>query len=283
MKSNNLDIERKKIVKFDSQTAKVLPISTDRKRTKGWEVERTINNLKIKIKAYESLNAYDLISLFQMLDDYQHNKEKWIFQGTIKLEDETERILMKREFLLKDLCNEREISSNKNNRATIAKSFERWYRAELLYYYDDEEPINTRYIFEFKIDKDINKLIIVANANFLDFCLKSGMAMNWGRLLKYGKNYYGLQLDIYLQFNAIKIGKKNKKYAYPNVIREETLFLHTGIENEVKKLKHKREKLKQAFKKFKEITGIDYIYDKKERKWIKKSYLEKIKRENKQA
>ena len=83
--------------------------------------------------------------------------------------------------------------------------------------------------------------------------------------------------------NYEKYFSHNRKYVYPNIIKEGTLFLHTGIEHEVKELKHKREKLKQAFKKFKEITGIEYIYDKKERKWIKKSYLEKIKKENKQA
>jgi len=278
---NSNKIQKKGIIKFDPDTAKTLPISTNRKRKIGWVVERVSNDLTLTIKAFESLNAYDLIALFQMLDDYSKNYEKWEFQGVMQIDQESKRILKKRTFFLKDLCKQRGISSNKNNRKSIAESFKRWYQAELIYKYKEEAPIFTRYVFEFKVDENYEIIDIVANINFLDLCLESGMAMNWGRLSKYGKSYYGLQLDIYMQFRAIAYGKKTKKYKYPDVIKEETLFNHLGINDEIKDIKHKREKVKQAFKKFEEVTGQKYIYNKSERKWIKESYLKYIQEKNK--
>jgi len=207
MQNSNSIQQRKGIIKFDPDTAKTLPISTNRKRIKFWIVEREYNGLTLSIQAFESLNAYDLIALFQMLDDYSKNNEKWEYQGTMQINNEIKRILKKRNFDLKELCKQRKISTNKNNRKSISESFERWYKAELIYKYKEENPteIHTRYIFEYEVDKNFEKMTIVANTNFLDFCLKNGMAMNWERLIKYGKSYYGLQLDIYLQFNTIKI------------------------------------------------------------------------------
>ena len=283
MQNSNSIQQRKGIIKFDPDTAKTLPISTNRKRIKFWIVEREYNGLTLSIQAFESLNAYDLIALFQMLDDYSKNNEKWEYQGTMQINNEIKRILKKRNFDLKELCKQRKISTNKNNRKSISESFERWYKAELIYKYKEENPteIHTRYIFEYEVDKNFEKMTIVANTNFLDFCLKNGMAMNWERLIKYGKSYYGLQLDIYLQFNTIKIRKKNTKYAYPNIIKEETLFQHLGINDEIKDIREKRRKVKQAFQKFEEITGQKYIYNKLERKWIKESYFNYLQERNK--
>jgi hypothetical protein len=279
--SNSIQ-QRKGIVKFDPDTAKTLPISTNRKRINFWMVERVYNGLTLSIQAFESLNAYDLIALFQILDDYSKNKEKWEYKGTTSFrDDDFERILMYRKFDLKELCKQREILTKKANRKSIAESFERWYKAEIIYKRKNDVT-KTRYIFEFRVDTNYNYIEIVANANFLDFCLENGMAMNWERLIKYGKNYYALQLDIYLQFRSIQHGKTNKKYKYPDIIKEETLFQHLGINEEIKEIKEKRRKTKQAFKKFEEITGQRYIYNKLERKWIKESYLNYLKEKNKQ-
>jgi len=265
--------QRQGVVKFDPDTAKTLPISTNRKRTKAWSVEREYNGLTLSINASESLNGYDLIALFQMLDDYSKNNEQWTKTGEIQLNQEAKRVLAKRTFDLKELCRQRGILTKKANRKTIAESFRRWYQAELVYNYNDKPPIHTRYIFEYQADKDYKTMSVVTNTNFLNFCLQNGMAMDWGRLTKYGKSYYGLQLDIYLQFRAIRYSNKTKKYAYPNVVKEETLFKHLGINAEVKEIKHKREKVKQAFRKFKEITGVKYSYDPIKRTWIKKGKL----------
>ncbi len=281
MQKKETSKQRKGIVKFDPDTAKTLPISTNRKRKIGWIVERKSNGLTLSIKAIESLNAYDLIALFQMLDDYSKNNEKWEYQGTMQIDNERERILKKRSFDLKELCKQRGILTKKANRKSIAESFKRWYQAELIYKYEGDAPIYTRYIFEFKVDENYEKIDIVANINFLELCLQNGMAMNWERLNKYGKSYYGLQLDIYMQFRAIAYGKKYKKYKYPDILKEETLFNHLGINDEIKDIKHKREKVKQAFQKFEEVTGQKYIYNKSERKWIKESYLKYIQEKNK--
>ncbi len=281
MQNSNI-IQRKGIVKFDPDTAKTLPISTNRKRKIGWIVEREYNGLTLSIQAFESLNAYDLIALFQMLDDYSKNNSFWEYRGITKFgSDDFERKLVYRKFDLKELCKQRDILTKKTNRKSIAESFERWYKAELIYKYDCGETIKTRYIFEFKVDEDYNYIEIVANANFLDFCLQSGMSVNWGRLVKYQKNYYALQLDIYMQFRAIKFGKRKKKYKYPDIIKEETLFKHLGINEEIKDLRGKRRKVKQAFEKFKKITGQRYIYSSEERKWIKESYLNYIQKKDK--
>ena len=274
IENSNKKITKKGIVKFDPDTAKTLPITTGRKRTSGYFVSKKYNNLTIEIKAFESLNGYDLITFFQMLDDYQKNPDKWEYNTSFQLKDENERIVKKRIFKLKNLCKQRQILNKKPNRISIAKSFKRWYQAELIYNYHKENNIlETRYIYEYMVSNDnYDELIIIANCSFLDFCLENGMAMNWERLVKYGKNYYGLELDIYLQFRSIQYGKKTKKYKYPDVIKEQTLFHHIGLNNDVKDIKHKREKLKLAFKKFEEITGIKYILQKdefNEYKWVK--------------
>ena len=281
MQNSNNSIQRKGIIKFDPETAKTLPISANRKRKIGWIAERKYNNLTLSIKAFESLNAYDLIALFQMLDDYSKNNKNWEHRGTTRFgADDYERILVYRKFDIKELCKQRNISTNKNNRKSITESFERWYKTEITYK-RQTYTTKTRYIFELKVNEEYNTIEIIANKNFMDFCLKNGMAMNWERLTKYGKSYYGLQLDIYIQFRAISYGKKNKKYKYPNIIKEETLFKHLGIDEEIKEIKHKREKVKQAFKKFEKITGQKYIYDNLEKKWIKENYLNFIKEKNK--
>jgi len=275
-------IQRKGIIRFDADTAKLLPISADRKRKEGFKETRETNNLSITIKAPESLNYYDLIALFQMLDDYSKNNNKWKFQGKMQIDEESERILKKRIFSLKDLCIQKGLSTHKNNRKSIADSFERWFNATLIYQYEDEDkPIKTRYIYEYEIDeKKYDELTIIANTNFLDMCLRDGMAMNWDRLLKY-KSYYAMGLDIHLQFRAIMYGKKTAKYTYPNIIKEETLFKAAGIDTDVKEIREKRRKLKQAFEKLEKVTGQKYIYDKLERKWIKESYLKFIEEKNK--
>ncbi len=278
---NSNTIQRKGIVKFDPDTAKTLPISTNRKRKKAWIVERKYNKLTLSIQAFESLNAYDLIALFQMLDDYSKNNSSWEYIGTTKFRsDDFERKLVYRKFDLKELCKQRGILTKKTNRKSIAESFERWYKAEIIYKRKNDVT-KTRYIFEFKVDTNYNYIEIIANANFLDFCLQNGMAMNWERLTKYGKNYYALQLDIYMQFRAIKFGKRKNKYKYPDILKEETLFNHLGIDEEIKDTREKRRKVKQAFQKFKEVTGQKYIYDKLERKWIKESYLNYLQEQNK--
>jgi len=265
-------IQKKGMVKFDPDTAKTLPISTLRKRIKGWSVEREYNGLKLSIEAFESLNSYDLITLFQMLDDYSKKRDLWEDKGSMKLSDDEERKLVYRKFNLKELCLQRNILNKKANRKSISDSFKRWYKTEIIYKYPNQ-TLNTRYIFEFKVDDNFNEIEIIANAQFLDFCLQENkMVMNWGRLIEYGKNYYALQLDIYIQFRTIKYGKTKNKYTNPNIIKEETLFNHLGIGEEIKDLKEKRRKSKEAFKKFKEITGIGYIFDNKEEKWIKENY-----------
>ena len=266
-----------KLVKFDPLIIRAFPSSTGRKRIENWSAEREYNGFIIEIKAPVSLNGYDYIAFFQMLYDYSINKNKWKYQGSLRIDDETERILMKRTFDLTKLAEERGLTKNKNNRESISRAFHRWFQAELTYKYKEEQEdieIKTRYIYEYKIDKKKQKITITANTSFFDDCLNGGMLMNWGRLLKYRNNNYALELDIYLQFNSIKYmhGRK-RKYAYPNVVREETLFNSIGLDNEIKYLKHKREKLKKAFQKFEEVTGIKYIYSRLERKWIKESYF----------
>ena len=277
----NSSIQRKGIIKFDSDTARFLPVSASRKRKIGFIEKRESSHISITIKALESLNYYDLIALFQMLDDYSKNNEKWEFKGIMQIDDESQRILKKREFDLKKLCRQRGILTKKNNRKSIAESFKRWYQAELIYQYTFENEIHTRYIFEYKVDENLEKMTIIANTNFLDMCLENGMAMNWERLIKYRKNYYAIALDIYMQFRAIKFGKRKKKYKYPDILKEETLFKHLGINEEIKDLREKRRKVKQAFEKFKEITGQRYIYSSEERKWIKESYLKYIQKKDK--
>ena len=276
---------REGIIKFDPLSAKLLPISANRKRKKGWEVYRVYQDKIVKIKAFESLNGYDFVTLFQLIDDYIQNNEEW------QVENEKSKFI-KRRLNLKDLCKQRGILTKKANRKTIADSIDRWYKAEILYTSKKKMKVpkeerkkypifKTRYIFEFGCDENFEEAEITANKDFIEFCIRAGMAMNWRRLVNYGKNYYAIQLDIYLQFSSILYNKKHKKYKYPDIVREETLFLSLGVNEDVKELRHKREKVKQAFKAFEKETGVKYIYDKKERKWIKESYLKYLQEKNK--
>ena len=277
---NNIKKTRQGIIRFDSVTAKLLPVSMGRKRYNNFVANKIWKDFEIEITANESLNGYDMITLFMLIDDYQQNLSKWTKAGNID-----GRPILKRTLDLKELCYIKNIKTDKNNRKTIYKAIRRWYEAEITYKFKNNTEQNSRYIFELKVDKNTyNKIEINVNQKFMDFCIKNGMTMNWKRLLNYKQNYYAMNLDIFLQFNTKPV--KNKYY-YKDVFLEETLFNHIGLSDDVKDIKHKREKLKRAFDEIYKKLKVKYVFvagkGTEENKWCKESYLKYIENKSKKA
>lgn len=260
--------------RIDADTIHTLPLSSSRQRTKNYLSSRRFGDLAMTMKAPESLNAYDLITLGQLLQHYQESPDKWEDAGEMKIDDTgAVRHLIRTNLDLAKMAKQRGLSSHKHNRKTIFESIYRWFQAELLYKYDGESVIRTRYIFEFteKIDEEgrFRDVKIIANQNFFDLCLHEGLVFNWRRLASYGEKFYSVQLDAYLQANKIKI---NGGYAYRNVLREETLFKALGLNNTNMKEWDKREKLKSAFNTIEKAGLPRYLYDRENRRWVRSSH-----------
>jgi len=261
--------------RIDADAIHTLPLAASRQRIPMYENSRKFGDLTMTMKAVESLNAYDLITLGQLLQDYQESPESWSDAGVMRIDDSgAERTLIYKKLDLAQMAKEKGLSSHKHNRQTIFESISRWYRAELMYQYDNESVIHTRYVFEFKENVDAEGMCrevdIVVNQNFFDLCLKEGLVFNWRRLVGYGDKFYAVQIDAYLQSNKVKI--KNG-YAYRSTIKEETLFKVLGLDKTHMKQYTKRAKIKRAFAAIEKAGLPKYLLDAENKRWVRESAI----------
>ena len=275
MKNQKDNCYKNEHCRIDADTIHTLPLTSSRQRIPLYENSRKFGDLTMTMKAVESLNAYDLITLGQLLQDYQENPTSWGDAGVMRIDDSgAERNLIYKKLDLGQMAKDKGLSSHKHNRQTIFDSITRWYRAELMYQYDNESVMHTRYVFEFKEDVDAEgtcrEVDIVVNQNFFDLCLKQGLIFNWRRLVGYGDKFYAVQLDAYLQSNKVKT---ERGYAYRSTIKEETLFKALGLDRTHMKQFTKRAKLKGAFKIIEEAGLPKFLLDIKNKRWVRESVI----------
>lgn len=251
-------IDNKENSKIDSFLIHSMPFLPTWSRKKDFEIVRNWGKQFIKITAPETLNAYDLISLLQFLRDFIQNKKNYK-ENKIKI-DEEEKIIYSCKLDLEQFCKERNLSNNKNNRATIYNSFVIIFnmKAEIGATKEFKNKNITRFIYEIKNkDEEYKRITLLVNKTFFDFCLKKGLMINLDKLINYQKNYYAVLLDAFLQSTNFE------KYD------EELLFEKIGFNETKLKYKTKKDTLKKTFNLINsEIKK--YQYDKKLKKWIKK-------------
>lgn len=261
-------------VKMNDKTLHFLPFVPSWKRKRDFEIVRKWGDVVLTLTAPETMNVTELITLSQMLQDYQSNPSEWIDGGNI---DGTQ--VLKRTLDLSKLVKAKGLMNKLPNRRTVYKSIYRWYQAELLYTSNtDNWERHTRYIYEMKTSdkKSLKDVTVLVNKDFLEFCIQNGLMFNWGRLLQYGNNAYAQLLDAYIQGTrkAIK-GKKGNTYHYLSVYREERLFQAIGLNDTDLPLKRKREELKMAFETIHKIGELPkYLFDATHKQWQRADYIE---------
>ena len=223
--------------KLHHKIVHALPFVPSRKRQKGFEITRHYGNWSLTLKAWETLNYYDLITLLLMVRKYIERD----FEVKGK-HDGRKLIAMK--FDLTTLTKERELSNQFNNRKTLAKSFLRFKRVDLEFRYPDGSMVSSWLVYEVKADEKSWKTVeVLMNERFLEYCVDAGILLNWKRLSKYKDNGVAVILDAYLQ--GVK-QRKGKSWKYRDWIDEKTVFKLIDP-NSSQKSHHLKEQAKEAF------------------------------------
>jgi len=236
----------------DSNLPRYLPFSASKKRTKDYSIRKTFwgSGLEMEITALESINAYDLKVLLEILNIYQNYPQKWSYSKLVVEDHIIELAGIKLD--IEEIIKKRGIKNKKVNRKTFVESLRRWYSAEVRYYANGQEIANTRYVWEVKPNKDYKTVIIAVNRKFLEFCIKKGILIDLKRLYLYDglkekyKSYAEL-LDFHLQGTKEETQIKGKKrYYYRRMFKEEDLFNALNL-FEIEREKERRYILKKAF------------------------------------
>ena len=264
------------VTRMDPDTLHFLPFLPNRNREGKMELERTWGNYTLKIRAFETLNAYDLITLMFITREYVN---KGYVSGYIDIDSAGEKKEVAKVNLdVLSIMKEKGVLNKRKNREAFLKSVWRLKSTELVFYHKKDKSYRyTYYIYEFDVDKDIYSIVIYANKRFVDFILKSGLLVNMGRILKYNeKEQYAILLDIYIQSTKVKHSRKYKGYPPTDFLDYRDRFSLTEIEKALKldllnlpKYK-KMQIIRDAFDKIHKIGKLPkYIYNKGENMFIK--------------
>lgn len=255
--------------KINDKTLHLLPFVASRKRQKGFEIERQWGKWKLNLSAPETMNTIELITLSQMLQDYQRSPDLWAVSGSLDGEP-----VLKREINIAEMVKARGLPNKKGNRETILKSIYRWYQSELKYtHIENGSEHYTRYIHSFKNHdpQKITSVTINVNKGFLEFCLKSGLMFNWKRLTLY-KTGHAQLLDAFLQGtrDKRKADGKNVTYRYRDVYSEDILMDGIGLSDSGLSAKDKRRTLKATFKEIQALGDLpEYKFDSVYKRWVR--------------
>ncbi len=262
--------------KMDPDTLHFLPFLPSRNRENGMELERSWGNYILKIRAFETLNAYDLITLMFITREYIN---KGYVSGYIDIDSAGEKKEVAKVTLdVPSIMKEKGALNKRKNREAFLKSVWRLKSTELIFYHKEEKSYRyTYYIYEFDVDKDIYSIVIYANKKFVDFVLKSGLLVNMGRVLRYDdREQYAVLLDIYIQSTKVKHSRKYKGYPPTDFLDYRDRFSLAEIEKVLKldlinlpKFK-KMQIMREAFNKVHEIGGLPkYVFNKNNNMFVK--------------
>lgn len=257
-----------KVTKIDNELMHIMPFSGSRKREDKYSVERVWGEKTYQLSAYETLNHTDMIVFFQIINDFLANADKWISAGNV---DGT--ALIKREFDIKNMTFDRLGNTNKHNRKTTLQSIDRIKTIALRAKYPNSDfAIDTWYIHKVEADRThFSKCAIVANKTFIEYCIRDGIRINYGRLIKYGNNGYSAILDAYLQSN------KNKNLTLCNYYDENTIIEALQLDKTDMTSRDIHYIIKDSFNNLHKIGGLpQFVYIKTTRRWYRQDYLESM-------
>jgi len=256
-----------KFTKVEAGLIHFLPFKPSVKREKGFSVDRIHGEKVMSVKALESLNVVDFVVFVQMVNDYGQDPLKWRNAG--KVED---RNLTKRTLDLAHMTRERVGNSDKRNREITAKCLERMSNLKITIV-DEQSTTHTWYIHQIKIANDFTSAEVVVNEIFLLKCVNNGLVFDFGRLLNYGKNYYAVLLDSYLQGTKEreKINgrfKRNGKLFYRHKYEEEELFNTLFLDSTNMRYLDKHKIIKESFDTLHRVGKLPvYEFKKHEKTW----------------
>ncbi len=244
--------------KIDPVILHTMPFLPAHNRKKDYLIKRRWGTQVLTLRAYETLNGYDLITLLQMLKDYIQNRSKWEKVGETL---EPGKFILKREIDISSIAKERNIKNNDaSNRKSIINSIKRWASVDCqLVDEKNNSEINTKYIYESKIinTKNYKTMEILINQRFFDFCVNEGLVIILNEIIKY-KHETTILLDVFIQ------STKWQRYD------EKLLFEKIGLNETNLKEREKRRILKRTFTEFNENNkSITYAHDTKNKNWEK--------------
>jgi len=263
--------------KLDHKTLHFVPFLPTRKRTKKFKLEGKWGDTNFMIKAPESVNTYDLVTLMFVTKAYL--KENW-YAGYIG-EGEEKREIAGLKLNLEQVCKERGILNKKINRETILNSLIRLSHIDL-FFIKNKQTIMTKYIYEIRYDLDYKKTKIYANKRFIEFITEKGILLNLSNFVKLEQTKseskeYATLLYAFLSGTKTKTRWSNKTILkWREKYNEELLFNAIKLNKTNIPLKRKREELKKAFKILhKELELPLYTFNKTEKMWIRTDLTKK--------
>jgi hypothetical protein len=238
-----------------------LPFVPSRKRSKGFEINRAWGNWELNIKAWETLNYYDLITLLLISRAYAEGEYKDISKSN----DDRRRVRVTLD--LSKLVKDRGVMNKATNRRTMLKSLLRLQGVNLTF--KTEGSTQTSWLFsDVKADDKNISIEIDANARFLELCIRNGVLINWKRLAGYGDDGVAIIFDAFLQGTKVKHGKG---WVYRDWISEEEAFELIDPEG-AQETKELRRQSQKAFELMHDAGLPEYAYDKVYKRWRREDF-----------
>ena len=268
-----MDNENLLETKLDHKTLHFLPFLPSRTRRKKFTLKGVWGKTQFIVKAPETVNSYDLITLMFVTKAYL--KKNW-HAGYI---EEEKKKIAGLELDLEQTCRERGILNKKVNRETILMSLMRLSHVDLFFTVDKETTM-TKYIYEIKYDLDYKKVKIYANKRFVQFISNKGILLNLNNFVKLeqskssGKEYATL-LYAFLAGTKTKINWKGKSILkWREKYTEEMLFNAIKLNETNMTITDKRKALKKAFGLLHtELKLPQYIYNKLQM-WVRTDLIQ---------
>lgn len=241
--------------KLDHQTLHYLPFLATKDRKGNYLFVGEWGNQQMILRAYETLNTYDLKVLLYVIQEYLTNH--------YVVGDFNGRPVVQIAINVESIMKRMKIHNKKVNRKTFRNSIERLKSVSVAFINKiTSEEVNTTYIYEFEVDKDIKTIVIFANKKFIEYILKHGITIELERINKY-KSQYTVLLDLYISGTKKKI---NNRYVFRTKYTYDELLTALKLNN----LNRKKimQIIRKSFQEFKQNTEIEYIFDKYKQMWL---------------
>jgi hypothetical protein len=248
----------KNLSKMHHRIMHALPFLASRKRQKGFDLIRHYGDWSLHMRAYETLNYYDLVTLLFLAkrfleQDYQE----------LGYRDDDGRRVVRLSLDLELLVRERGLHNQRTNRHSVVASLERLMDCKFTVIESNGTKTAAWIISALQTDKHEKNVEVDCNARFLEWCSR-GVLVNLGRLVQYGDNGVAVIVDTYLQ--GTKRRAANGRWMYREWIRETDLF--ELIDPHKTQPHYKlRQQLRNAFALMQAHGMPQYTYNKLRKRW----------------
>lgn len=247
----------KNLTKMHHVIIHTLPFVPSRKRQKGFEITRNYGKWSLHMKAFETLNYYDLITLLFLAKCYIEKKDC----TDLGYSKDDGRRIVRISIDLEQLVIERGLHNERTNRHTVVSSLERLMTCQFTVI-EETKRTAAWIIAAVQTDSDEKVAEVDCNAKFLEWCAR-GVLVNLHRLVKYKDNGVAVVVDSFLQ------GTKQRRqgvWMYREHVDEEKLFDLIDPHNTQKKFKL-RQQLREAFALMEQHGMPRYTYNKTRRRF----------------